>query len=252
MIFWITSEINLLKLEYHLIISQDWNVHRVDLLTAFVSNCLRLYRISLHFGFDLPVSDRRPGDDAALLAAMALIRLFKIGRKTALIQCILVLEHMLLQSKHNYDALLVLVRLYMFLGAGSLALDRYNRLSMKNIQHATVSWIMYPRLSTIHPLPANYATNGRVNITIAPVNEITNALRWHQSAEDLSRRAVHRMQENGQWGLSLDAFETSRVIANGFARCLLYAELRRIERFSLSKAATYRNIRMHYLANSMR
>jgi len=244
MIFWITSEINRLKLEYHLVISRDWNSHRVDLLTAFVGSCLRLYNQSLHFEFELPVSDRRPGDDAALLAVMGLIRLFKAGRREALLQSIIVLEHMLLQSKHNYDALLILVRLYMFLGAGSLALDRYNRLSIKNIQYATISWVLYTRLSSIHPYPASYPTSGKGRTTIAPVDDMSQALDWHKSAEALSRKSVHSMQEGGRWDFALDSLETNHAVFNGFARCLLYAELKRIDRFSsTSKMAIKQRMR---------
>ena len=223
-----------MKLEYHLVISRDWNSHRLDLLVSFVSNCLRLYKISLDFGFELPTSDRRPGDDAALLAAMGLIRLFKMGQRRALVQSIVVLEHILLSSKHNYDVLLILVRLYMFLGAGSLAIERYSRLSIKNVQHATISWVLYTRLSSIHPYPASYPTAGKGRITIDPLEDMSNAYDWHKSAENFSRRAVHSMQDNGQWKLSLDALDTNRAVFDGFARCLLYVEARRIERLSPS------------------
>ena len=232
MIFWITREINLLKLEYHLVVSRDWNSHRIDLLAAFVSNCLRLYKISLDFEFELPPSDRRPGDDAALLAAMGLIRLFKMGKRHALVQSVVVLEHILLSSRYNYDVLLILVRLYMFLGAGSLAMERYNRLSIKNIQHATISWVLYTRLSSIHPYPASYSSTGNGRITIAPIEGMSSAFDWHTSAEMLSRKAIHSMQDNGQWKMSLDALDTNRAVFDGFARCLFYAEARRIERLS--------------------
>ena len=228
-IFWITSEINVLKLEYNLVVSQDCNSHRSDLLATFVANCLRLYKKSIGFEFDLPVSDRRPGDDAALLAAMGLIRLFKMGKKHALLQCILVLEHSLLHSKHNYDALLILVRLYMFLGAGSLAMERYHRLSIKNIQHTTISWVLYTRLSSIHPYPAIYpGERGTFN----PVKEMSNAFDWHRSADGLSRNAIHSMQERGQWNMVLDTLDANRAIVNGFTRCLFNVEVRRIERIA--------------------
>lgn len=218
-------------MEYYLVVSQDWNCHRTDLLTAFVSNCLQLYQESLQFEFELPSSDRRPGDDAGLLAAMGLVRLFKTGRRDALLHSILIFEHIMLQSRHNYDVLLLLVRLYMFLGAGSLAIDRYKGLSIKNIQLATVSWVLYTRLSTIHPYPATYPAGGKVQTTVVPIDDMLYALRWHKSAEDLSRKALHSMQASGNWNMSLDTLETNRAIFEGFARCLFLAESKRIERF---------------------
>ena len=229
LIFWITSEINVLKLEYNLVVSQDCNSHRSDLLAAFVTKCLRLYKESLRFGFDLPVSDRRPGDDAALLAAMGLVRLFKMGKRHALIQCIIILEHSILHSKHNYDALLILVRLYMFLGAGSLAMERYQRLSIKNIQHTTISWVLYTRLSSIHPFAATYPKDRG---TFLPMDEMSYAFDWHCAAERLSKNSLHSMQDRGQWYMSLETLDAVRVISDGFTRCLLNVEMKRIERIA--------------------
>lgn len=234
MIFWITCEINILKLQYNLVISQDRHSRDADLLNAFVANCLRLYKESLAFGLNLPVSDRRPGDDAALLAAMGLIRLFKLGRKHALLQCIIVLEHTLLQSKHNYDALLILVRLYIFLGAGSLAMERYSRLSIKNLQHATISWVLYTRISSIHPYPATYTINGKRLSVIDPLEDIAQVSKWHTSAEAVSMGAVHKMQANGQWNMSLDVLQTNEAVTTGFAKFLMVVEARRIARIRSS------------------
>lgn len=234
---WITSEINVLKLEYNLVISRDDNTFRNGLLQEFICNCLRLYRLSLKYDLNLPVSDRLPGDDAALLAAMGLIRLYKTRRtypehNNALLRSVVVLEHLLLRSKHNYDALLILVRLYMFLGAGSLALERYSRLSIKNLQHATISWVLYTHISTIHPHPVSISrTNGGGQTIIDPNSDMVQALDWHKSAFDLSKRTVTSMQENRQWTMSLDALSTSTHIGSAFSKCLLLVETKRIARF---------------------
>lgn len=234
---WITSEINVLKLEYNLVISRDDNTFKDGLLQAFVCNCLRLYRLSMKYDLNLPVSDRLPGDDAALLAAMGLIRLYKTRQvypehNNALLRSVVVLEHLLLRSKHNYDALLILVRLYMFLGAGSLAIERYSRLSIKNLQHATISWVLYTHISTIHPHPVIISrTNGGGQTKIDPASDMAQALDWHKSASGLSKKAVTSMQENGQWSMSLDALSTSTYIESGFSKLLLLVETKRIARF---------------------
>ena len=234
---WITSETNVLKLEYNLVISRDDNTFKGGLLQGFICNCLRLYRLSLKYDLNLPVSDRLPGDDAALLAAMSLIRLYKTRQtypehNTALLRSIVVLEHLLLRSKHNYDALLILVRLYMFLGAGSLAMERYSRLSIKNIQHATISWVLYTHISTIHPHPVTMSwANGGGQTTIDPASDMVQALEWHMSASGLTKNSVTSMQENGQWNMSLDALSTSTHVGSGFSKLLLFVEIKRIARF---------------------
>ena len=234
---WITSEINVLKLEYNLVISRDDNTFKNGLLQGFICNCLRLYKLSIKYDLNLPVSDRLPGDDAALLAAMGLIRLYKTRQRypehnNALLRSVVVLEHLLLRSKHNYDALLILVRLYMFLGAGSLALERYSRLSIKNLQHATISWVLYTHMSTIHPHPVAQApTSSGGQPTINPASDMAQALHWHNSALGLSERSVTSMQENGQWSMSLAALSTSSHIGSGFSKLLLLVETKRIARF---------------------
>lgn len=227
----------MLKFEYNLVISRDDNTFKGGLLQAFVCNCLRLYRLSLKYDLNLPVSDRLPGDDAALLAAMGLIRLYKIRQlypehNNALLRSVVVLEHLLLRSKHNYDALLILVRLYMFLGAGSLAMERYSRLSLKTLQHATISWVLYTHISTIHPHPVIIShANGGGQTIIDPASDLAQALDWHKSASGLSKKAVTSMQENGQWSMSLDALSTSTYIGSGFSKLLLLVEAKRIARF---------------------
>ena len=227
----------MLKLEYNLLISRDDNTFKHGLLQGFICNCLRLYRLSLEYDLNLPVSDRLPGDDAALLAAMGLIRLFKTRsiypeHNSALLRSIVILEHLLLRSKHNYDALLILVRLYMFLGAGSLAIERYSRLSIKNLQYATVSWVLYTYISTIHPHPMTIShTNGGGQTTIDPASDMMQALDWHKSAAVLCQKSLSSMQEHGQWSTSLDALSTGAHIESGFSKLLLLVETKRIARF---------------------
>lgn len=239
----------MLKLEYNLIVSRDDNIFKDSLLQGFICSCLRLYRLSLKYDLNLPVSDRLPGDDAALLAAMGLIRLYKTRQRypehnNALLRSIVVLEHLLLRSKHNYDALLILVRLYMFLGAGSLAMERYSRLSIKNLQQTTVSWVLYTRMSTIHPHPAIISrTNGGGQTTIDPASDMIQALDWHKSAYGLCKKSVMSMQDNGRWSMSLDALSTSAHIDCGFSKLLLLVETKRIARFlSVSHEIQHRGI----------
>lgn len=203
---------------------------RRDLLRAFVKNCLRLFRVSLSIGITVPVSERRPGDDAAMLAVMALVKLNELGDCNVVFQCIAILEFLLADSKHNYDALLILIRLYMKLGAGSLAIQRHSRLSIKNIQHATISWILYTRISTIHPFAPTTTSPNQTPIDSPKCLGL--AIDWHQSAEDLSRANINRMLDNGQYSMLFDALEVDRCLKSGFAKFMFVAESHRIGRFT--------------------
>ena len=210
---------------------------RNDLIIAFVSNCLRLYRVSILIDLDLPATERRPGDDAAILAALGLIQLY--GQCTeypsALLRAILILEILLLDSKHNYDAIVILIRLYMSYGAGSLAIQRYSSLSIKNMQHASLSWILYTRISTIHPHPVSVPTaDGKSRTKIDPLEELRFADEWHRSARELGVKALGVMQDQGQWCMLLEALNLNGTLEMGFAKYLLMAESKHIRRFRAS------------------
>lgn len=166
---------------------------------------------------------------------MGLVRLYKLkqmGHNNALLRAILVLEILLMHSPHNYDALLILVRLYIFYGAGSLAMWRYSLLSIKNMQHASLSWILYTRISTIHPY-ASSVTNrdSKVVVTFDPWQDAKQAYAWHANGRDLSLRVIRNMEEHGQWNMILDTLELAKVLDSSFSKYILAAEIKRIHRF---------------------
>ena len=224
------SDINSLKLDYHFIISRNEHGDQSDLLPVFVATCLRLYNAYLLLHVELPQSDRGSADDAAILAAMALILMYHRGDKKALLRSIVVLEYLLSHSKHNYDALLILVRLYMYLGAGSLAMDRYTRLSVKNIQHTSISWILFTRISTIHPWPATITVGDSAMTTFDPLLEMEDAIDWHQGASTLTDKVLNRMMSNKQWYMMLGLMDIQDSLDYGFARTMLLVEQQRIRR----------------------
>ena len=236
-------EINVLKLEYHLLVSPDYT-RRPKLLPTFITNCLLLYSQSLKFGDNSPPVERRTGDDAALMAAMGLIHLLKKDDESGdpsdkkkwpqtLLRSIAILEYLLSNSPHNYDALLILVRLYMYMGAGSLAMERYSRLSVKNLQYTYMSWVLFSNISTIHPYPAQVSSaDGKIQTTFDPLEEIKQMLHWFQGAEIKVKQNTVKMQENGQWEMSMDALSTTDVLSRNFAKHQLFAEAKRINRLT--------------------
>lgn len=201
-----------------------------DILEAFISNSLRLYRISLSLGSSLPVCERQPGDDAALLAVMALMHLLDLGQKNALLRCVAILEALISHSKHNYDAMLILVRLHLKFGSGWLAMEHYSRLSIKNLQHATVSWILYTRISTIHPFAPSVSRASQSPTNVA--KDITLGIEWHNIASRMCNASMNQLMNDGKYNMLLDALSTDLALVNGFARFMLLTESLRIYRFT--------------------
>ena len=168
---WIRSEIHSLKLDYHLKHSKKGPVLDISEFESFVARCISTHGSSLTVDRDLPVTVRRCGDDAAILAAMACVRLHNTGRNHALLQCIVILENLLTHSPHNYDAIVLLTRVYIRLGAVSKAFELYERLDVKNIQTQTLSWMILSRISTIHP-------HASKRFRCDPLSLITSYLKW--------------------------------------------------------------------------
>ncbi len=69
---------------------------------------------------------------------------------------------------------------------------------------------------------------------IDPMQDIVHASKWHTSAEAISLGAVHKMQANGQWNMSLDALETNKAVSTGFAKFLMIVEAKRMARIRSS------------------
>lgn len=229
----VISLANQLKLYYHLSIAKYKN-GKPQILINFVRSCLHVYEASLRYDFQLPSTDRMPGDDVAILAASSLIHLYKTGYSSALVQSIVVLEILLSHSKHNYDALLLLTRLYMFVGAGTLAMERYERLTVKNLQYSTVMWVLFTRISHIHPQPATISLNGQDEISFDPLLAARHALRWHVDATKRNLKSLRSQLNNERWEDTINCIENDHIIRRGFNGVLTLTQYRNLKRFRTS------------------
>ena len=176
----------------------------------------------------LPKSDQGPADDVAILAAMACIRLYHLGQRNGVLQAVLILEYLLDHSMYNYDALLLATQLYLYLGLGTRAMDRFTRLSVKNIQQTTMPWLLFSQLSKIHPWPGEILMEGKGLVMFDPVDELSAILDWHNQTGKLSGKALHRAISNRQYGTVLGLLEIQATISHGTGRFLGAHEARNI------------------------
>ena len=218
---WIRSELNSLKLDYKMVVSKKSNLSHKAALESFAANCLRLYKISLQVEQDLPITERRCGDDAAILAAMVCIHLSYANQSHAILQCAIILETLLHYSKHNFDGIALLVRVYISLGAISRAFKLYERLDIKNIQTQTLSWMLLSRISTLHP-------HASKKLRFDPGTLIGDYLMWtSQLAEKFPKIAQKHL--DGDDGLGLfEAVSLSNMLQSSNTRLILMADLWRI------------------------
>ena len=178
----------------------------------------------------LPVSERQPGDDAAILAAMGCVHLFDNGDERGLVRAAAILEMLLSNSAHNYDAQLIIIRVYIYLGLGAQAMSHYARLDIKHLQYLTNSWIMLTRISTIHPHPFPIVSSNRIAMT-SPATMLKTALGWgHRQNQQVESGIVSFFEHDKLTELlqHLEYQKTTEVAA--LVKVSLMSEAKRIAR----------------------
>ena len=226
---YLTSEVNTLKLDYNLLVSRTPSLSQHDLLSQLLRACLQLLRLASALELQLPQGDQGPADDAGVLAAMVCVRLYRLGRRNGLFQAIVVLEYLLAHSRYNYEALVLVTRLYMYLGLGSRAMDRFKKLSIKNIQQATMPWLLFSEMSKLHPWPGELPVEGAGTVTFDPLSELSATRNWHDHVGNLSAKALQRAMSNQQHSTILGLLEIQATISHGTGRFLGAYQHRSIE-----------------------
>lgn len=178
---------------------------------------------------DLPTSERRPGDDAAILAAMAVLHFYHQNATQSMSRASAILHCVLSSSKHNYDALSLQIRLYSLLGCAAPATKCYSQLCIKNMQNATLSWLLYPGLSTLHPHPFPRPPSNEA-MAMDPLSNLKIALSWHHGAENINQDSIVDMLEHGQYNMALDALDLRDSLGQGYSKIIVWCELRRLQR----------------------
>ena len=222
-----------MKLDYYFGISQRELSCDAAYYRSFIATCLRLCKISQSAGSELPATDRRPTDDAMILAIMAMHRYARDYGIEQDFKVVALLEHLLKQSKHNYEALLLAVQLYLDLGFGSLAMEYYSRLNIKNIQQGSMPWALMTRISLIHPLPiAEQQLQRKPSVLTKPLQEIHTALAWYESAEEKLMSFIQTSLDSELYHMVHHAISLRRKTMHGFNRHVLFLEGNRIARFA--------------------
>ncbi|GBF59806.1 N-alpha-acetyltransferase NatB auxiliary subunit [Trichophyton mentagrophytes] len=228
-------QINAYKLEYSFRLKFENTKDAIIKTESFVCRCLHDFKDAgrADAGDTPSTIEAEPTDDLCLLAAMALIRLHDAiaGSTTnyVLVQAAGILEHLLLKSPHNYEALLLLVRIYLLLGAGSLALKKFSKLSVKQIQYETVAHNLFTRLATIHPQSAPPSLDlDRKDYD--PQAGLRQALLFYRNAESATTYSLSTGLDNGSYINVEGSIELRNDLKNSLCRKMWALEARRLHR----------------------
>ncbi|KAL8808349.1 MAG: hypothetical protein Q9182_000169 [Xanthomendoza sp. 2 TL-2023] len=191
-------------------------------------------------GHDKPkrFAERFPGDDAGLLTAAALVKFACQSRSDTMLQTIILLEELSTRSSACYEAIGTLVLLYIRVGAGLLAGRNYHRLSIKNIQIPTLSWLLCTRVSTTQPHTLRLKNSSfRNNLQISeveanPVQHLKQALDYHLHIQETDQQEILEFLEAEQYASLHRAMASSLVNQNGFTKYMLLVEWARTQRIA--------------------
>jgi N-terminal acetyltransferase B complex non-catalytic subunit len=179
--------------------------------------------------------ESRPTDDFCIIAAMALLQpspagqvLEKVGN-TALVRAAGILERLLIDSPHNYEAILMLIRIYLLLGAGSIALRWFGKLSVKQMQYESVAHNLFTRFATIHPHAAPPIEGGDYKDFDAQVAFIA-ALDFYRNANFTIKNSLVKGLEDGVYVNLDDTIELQRRVRDSICRRMWALDLRRMQR----------------------
>ncbi|OJD18717.1 hypothetical protein AJ78_01254 [Emergomyces pasteurianus Ep9510] len=233
------AAINVLKFEYCFQLSFESGKLSPQKMEDFVSRCLRIYRSTERRNQSAAPStiESQPSDDLCLLAVMGLIRLHdtKVEPRSdapphaVLVQAAGLIENLLLKSPHNYEALLLLVRIYLLLGAGSLALKSFHKLSVKQMQYETVAHNLFTRLASIHPHAAP-PYEGLEMKDHDPQTAMRQALNFYRNSETATTFSRNIGLEHGSYVNVAGSIELQKSLKNSICRKMWALETRRIQR----------------------
>lgn len=231
------AKINALKLEYCLRLFYDNSPSR-DKVEDFISRCLQAYWQAERPKRDEPSTiENRPSDDLCLLAVMALIRISDNWQRSqqnkspssVLIRAAGILERFLQDSPHNYQALLLLVRLYLLLGAGSIALKTFSKLSVKQMQYETVAHNLFTRLSTVHPHSAP-PIEGAEYKDFNPQSAFVQALTFYRNADVTATRSRTSGLNYGSYVNIDGSIDLQKRLKHSICRRMWALDVRRMQR----------------------
>jgi N-terminal acetyltransferase B complex non-catalytic subunit len=192
-------------------------------------------------------TDRHPADDLCILAAMCLTKLglsktspehehLDNPRTTYLLQATVLLESAWSRSKSNFQISLMLVRLYSYLGCGSLAMRAYQRLYLKQIQLDTLSYVMFDRISSLHPHPISDSSDGS-----SKTRSIIEQLQKQQKLYKTSREHINKNTwlsfKHGSYNSILEFREVTQKLSHSMSATMSVLESNKIHRLTTNTIA---------------
>lgn len=187
-------------------------------------------------------TDRHPADDLCILSAMCLVKLSAstndfsntLGSSGTgnWLRATMLLEHAWSHSKSNFQISLLLVKLYSYIGCGSLAMRAYQRLNIKQIQHNTLAHVMFDQISTLHPHPFAHNADD-LSILGSPLDQFREQQKFYSNAPIQINKNIWRAFQLGSYKSIFELTDFKEKLSNSMAKVTSIVEGRKVSRLAI-------------------
>lgn len=210
----------------------------VDSLKKFTDTAAQKFHNAVT---SLKLPQHRGTADLCFLAVSALVKLYTMtSEMNFLLQAAFLTDRLLKHNEHVHEARLILIYLYMRLGLGSLAIELFESLRIKEIQNDTVGHALYTRLALVHPGETAWGTRPATSGKCDPFQRTHTALAIYPRHDDALADTAANVLRHGQTGMLIDLHDLRAHLRTSVARRIACLEHRRIARLTArapSKAA---------------
>jgi N-terminal acetyltransferase B complex non-catalytic subunit len=186
-------------------------------------------------------TDQHPADDLGILAAICLTKLSLTSAEnsselltgattTYALQATVLLENAWLHSKYNFQISLMLIRLYNYLGCGSLAIRAHHRLALKQIQLDTLSYTLFDRISSYHPHASSQSTEATSKHT--PLDHLHKQQKLYKSSRENITKNSWLSFKHGSYNTIFEMRKVSEMLSNSMSAAMSVIESRKISRLT--------------------
>lgn len=186
-------------------------------------------------------TDMWPGDHNILIAAMCLMKMQfanedpglpeDVGENKRLLQAAAVLEYGASRSKVNPHFSLLLISIYVRLGAGALAMRAYQRLKIKGIQGDSLAYILFDRFSSLHPYEFGMDTSFGETLT-GPDEHLSKIQRMYRKSRGQTSKNIWLAFHEGSYDSALKMVEVDNRLARSLGAAMTVIERRRFQRLT--------------------
>ncbi|TVY28955.1 Phagocyte signaling-impaired protein [Lachnellula hyalina] len=216
-------------------------------LRQLAQDAAKSYLAAVHGGraaWNLLPTDTHPADDLCLLSAMCLFKLalastedsepLSGAKASYVLQATALLEYALTHSQPNFQMSLLLIRLYYYLGCGSMAMHAYKRLGLKQIQLDTLSYTLFDRISTFHPHPFSHFVSDSSPYR-TPIESLQKQQKMYRNSRDQISKNIWLSYKHGSYNSIFEIKEVLDTLSRTLSAAMSVVESRKISGLIPSK-----------------